>query len=226
MILAAHQPQFMPWMGYFDKMLHSDVFVLLDNVQFKKSEWQNRNRVLMNGAPSWLTVPVLHRFPQNINEVEINGAAGDWKSKHLKTLAQCYGKAGFFKEADAVARDIYGHEWKLLSPLNVATVESLKEALGIKTKLVLSSTLELEGTSTARLVDLCRKMGADTYLAGAGGHDYMDLSLFEKAGIKVIFQEYKHPEYVQGSAAFVPYLSALDLLFHCGTQKARSYFAL
>jgi len=225
MILAAHQPQFMPWLGYFDKMLRSDVFVLLDNVQFKKNEWQNRNRVLMNGAPSWLTVPVLHHFPQNINEVEVN-SAGDWKSKHLKTLAQCYGRTPFFEETYSLAQGVYAPEWKLLSPLNLASLEMLKAALEIKTRLVLSSTLALEGAATARLVDLCLKMGADTYLAGAGGHDYMDLSLFEKAGIKVIFQEYKHPQYAQGGGAFVPYLSALDLLFHCGPRQARSYFTL
>jgi len=223
MILAAHQPQFMPWLGYFDKMLRCDLFVLLDNVQFKKNEWQNRNRVLMNGAPSWLTVPVLHHFGQNINEVRINDA-GDWKSRHLKTLKQCYAKTPFFAEMYEQALQLYGPERRLLHEINVDSIELLKENLGIGTRTVLSSTLKLEGVATARLVDLCAKTGADTYLAGAGGHDYMDLELFKKAGIKVIFQEYKHPEYAQGGKTFVPYLSALDLLFHCGPQKARSYF--
>ena len=224
MILAAHQPQFMPWLGYFDKMLRSDMFVLLDNVQFKKNEWQNRNRVLMNGAPTWLTVPVLHHFGQNICEVPVNNA-GDWKSKHLKTLRQCYGKTPFFKEVYEQVLGLYAAERKELCTINLDSIELLKKNLGIGTRTVLASGLTLEGVSTARLVNLCLQMGADTYLAGTGGHDYMDLGLFQKAGIKVIFQEYKHPEYNQGGSAFVPYLSALDLLFHCGPQKAREFFA-
>ncbi|HOX23132.1 MAG TPA: WbqC family protein [Elusimicrobiales bacterium] len=224
MILAAHQPQFMPWLGYFDKMLRCDSFVLLDNVQFKKNEWQNRNRVLMNGTPSWLTVPVLHRFPQNIDEVEINSSGADWREKHLRTIKQSYCKAPFFEEVFALVSGLYAKRWEKLCPLNIASIELLREALAIKTPLALASVLKLEGASTHRLVDLCLKQGADTYLAGAGGHDYMDLSLFEQAGIKVIFQDYKHPEYAQ-TVPFVPYLSALDLLFFQGIQKARSFFA-
>ena len=116
-------------------------------------------------------------------------------------------------------------DWEFISELNIFMIEHIRTALNLADKpTALASDFKLSDDPTGRLIDICRALGADTYLAGAGGHDYMDLELFKKAGIKVIFQEYKHPEYAQGGKTFVPYLSALDLLFHCGPQKARSYF--
>ncbi len=216
MILAAHQPQYLPWLGYFAKMDRADVFVLLDSVQFKKNEWQNRNRVRGAAGSQWLTVPVRHRFRQRIHEVQI---AGDgWQRKHRATLEQSYARLPFMeKEADLLDA-LYGRPWRTLSSLNVECVRLLAERFSIETPIRLSS--EIDGVpddqADDRLIALCRALGADTYLAGAGGQAYMDLARWESAGLQVVFQEFHHPRYPQGREPFLPALSAVDLLFACG----------
>lgn len=215
MILAAHQPQFMPWLGYFGKMRQADVFVMLDDVQFKKNEWQNRNRILAHDGPQWLTVPVLHNFGQNINEVRTNNAV-PWREKHLKALQGAYAKSPAFENTMKEMRTFYSREWDLLCPVNMESVGYLREKLGVGTPLRFSSELGPEGVSTERLVNLCKMLKADTYLAGAGGKDYMDMSLFEKAGIRLAFQEFSHPAYFQLGGKFTAFLSALDAVFNLG----------
>lgn len=219
MILAAHQPQFMPWLGYFDKMRRCDVFILLDDVQFKKNEWQNRNRVWSPEGWKWLTVPVLQHFPQGINTVRINNSVS-WRDKHLKTLSQSYRAGAHYGEFSGAIEEMYSREWDSLCEINLHSIEMLRKALGVGTRIELSSKADSGGRSTLRLVKLCREFGADTYLAGAGGKDYMDMDLFKQAGIKVVFQEYSHPVYPQPGKTFIPGLSALDIIFNCGSEAA------
>ena len=220
MILAAHQPQFLPWLGYFDKMRRADVFVLLDDVQFKKNEWQNRNSIWSRQGPQWLTVPCLQQFPQEVRAVEINNTVA-WRLKQERTLKQTYAKARHFERYWKPWQDMYARFWDRLLDLNLYTIETLAAALGVTTRRELSSALGVEGNATARLVEICRKLGADVYLAGSGGRAYMELELFERAGIKVVFQDYVHPQYPQFSGPFLPNLSAIDLLFHCGSEAAK-----
>jgi hypothetical protein len=204
MKVAIHQPQYLPWLGYFDKIDQADCFVLLDDVQFKKNEWQNRNKIKTAAGWQWLTVPVLHRFPQRICEVRIN-RTDPWSRKHLQP---------FFEE-------IYAREWTLLLDLNLATIAYLAEALGIQTKLVLASSLpvpaELEATD--RLIAICQAVGANTYLSGVGGREYLDLAPFKEAGIGVLFQAFQTRLYPQRFGAFVPDLSIVDLLFNCNDHS-------
>jgi hypothetical protein len=222
MIAAIHQPQYLPWLGYFDKMARADVFVLLDNVQFKKNEWQNRNRIRTPGDPGWqwLTVPVLHDHGQLINEVRLNGRI-DWRSSHQKTLELNYTKSPFFTEYWPRLQTIYRREWPDLAALNIDLIRTLVELLGIRTKITVASGLPVTTSKTQRLIDICRAVGCDTYLAGAGCAEYMDFDLFKASGIGVQIQEYRHPKYPQlwghGEEDFIPYLSTLDLLFNAGS---------
>ncbi len=220
MILAAHQPQFMPWLGYFAKMRQADVFVMLDDVQFKKNEWQNRNRIRAHDGPQWLTVPVLHNFGQNINEVRTNSAV-PWREKHLKALQGAYAKSPAFENTMTEMWEFYNREWDFLCPVNMESVNYLRGKLGVTTPLVFSSELKPGGVSSERLVNLCKMLKADTYLAGAGGKDYMDMGLFEKAGIRVLFQEFSHPSYFQPGGDFTPFLSALDAVFNLGDDARK-----
>jgi hypothetical protein len=222
MRLAAHQPQFMPWLGYFDKMRSCDLFVLFDAVQYKKNEWENRNKIMTSQGPKWLTVPVCHGFGDKITEVRINNAV-NWKTKHLRTLSQSYAQAKCFRGLMPDLEKFYAAPYRFLSEINLASVRLLMEKLAVKTPVRLLSENQVDGAATLRLVNLCRKFGADTYLAGAGGRDYMDLSLFEAAGIKVVFQDYRHPRYQQFPGEFTPFLSALDLIFHVGEAAAAVY---
>ncbi len=219
MILSAHQPQFMPWLGYFDKIRRSGVFVVLDDVQFKKNEWQNRNRILCPREWQWLTVPVIHHFGQSISSVSVNNSVL-WRQKHLKTLRQNYSSAPCYGGFIKFFEELYAREWNNLCGLNISSIEILCGLLDINTKIEISSSLGIKTKGSQRLVDICKKLGADTYLAGAGGKDYMDLGVFEQAGIKVVFQDYRHPVYFQNGKQFLPGLSALDIIFNCGDKAA------
>ncbi|MBD3427000.1 MAG: hypothetical protein GF409_07230 [Candidatus Omnitrophica bacterium] len=218
MIVAIHQPQYLPWLGYFDKMDQSDVFVLLDDVQYKKNEWQNRNKIRNADTWQWLTVPVLYQFGQPINQVEIDNTT-NWSDKHIKSIEINYSKAPHFEEHAAFFEETFKREWPLLEQINSHFIQYLKRALGIKARIVKSSTMDLETSGTQRLVDICSRLDADVYLSGAGGRDYLEEDLFSGSGIELKFQSYRHPEYEQVYEGFEPYMSVIDLLFTSGSKS-------
>lgn len=217
MILAAHQPQFAPWLGFFDKLDRADVFVLLDNVQFKKNEWQNRNRIKGSAGPQWLTVPVSCRHGEKIQDVAISSRQ-DWPKRHLATLRACYGRSAHFESVYGLCDEVVaGRCWERLSELNITLITALRRLLGISTAVHVASGLGVDiDDRDGRLIGLCRELGADAYLAGAGGRSYMNLERFADEGIRVLFQDYRHPVYPQLFGDFQPALSVLDLLFNCG----------
>ncbi len=221
MIAAIHQPQFIPWLGYFDKIDQSDVFIFLDNVQYKKNEYQNRNRIKMVDGWQWFTVPVLYKFPQKINEVRINNKI-DWKKKHLHALITNYSRARYFERYIEYFKELYSKEWEYISDINIEVTRQLAEFLGIKNKFLVASKLapELIGEEpTERLIELCRLSKSDTYLAGKDGAKYMDIEKFTKSGIKLTFQDFKHPVYNQLFGKFEPNMSVIDLLFNHGEES-------
>ncbi len=220
MRVAIHQPQYLPWLGYFDKMDRSDCFVILDDVQFKKNEWQNRNRIKTPTGWQWLTVPVHHRFPQQISAVRINGAV-PWPRKHLGALVANYTGTPAFERHRPSLEALYARPWDRLLDLSLATLGYLTGALGIETKLLLASALDVPPTADAtdRLIAICRVVGADTYLSGTGGRDYLDLPRFDQAGLGVDFQAFACPVYPQRFGGFEPNLSVVDLLFNCGAES-------
>lgn len=219
MIVAVHQPQYLPWIGYFDKMRRADVFCYLNDVQYKKNEWQNRNRIKTAQDWQWLTVPVQYRFPEKINEVRINNTT-QWSKKHLQALKTNYSRAPYFKAYISIFEDTFSRDWELISELNIHLIERLKDALQMQEKTtVISSELTLREDPTDRLIDICKVLGADTYLAGQGGADYMDMARFEKNGLKLILQEFAHPVYSQLFGDFQSHLSIVDLLFNCGPES-------
>lgn len=221
MIVAVHQPQYLPWLGYFDKMSRADVFCYLNDVQYKKNEWQNRNRIKTAQNWQWVTVPVRYHFPEKINEVRINNAV-DWRKKHLQALITNYSRAPYFKEYIAIFEDTFSKQWEFISELNVYLIETLKGLLDMREKpSVFSSDLKLSEEPTDRLIDICKALGADTYLAGKGGADYMDLERFEKNGLNVMTQEFEHPVYPQLFNDFQSHLSVVDLLFNCGPESMK-----
>ena len=218
MIMAAHQPQYLPWLGYFDKIDQADLFVLLDNVQFKKNEWQNRNRIRTAQGWQWLTVPVRHRYPQGIDQVEI--ADRRWAIKHSRTLRQAYARASCFEDETELIDTLYDRQWSSLADLNIESIRLLAGRFGITTELLIGSEngSKPQDHPDDRLIGLARRLGADTYLAGTGGREYMDLDRYRRAGIEVRFQDFRHPEYPQHQGRFEAGMSAVDLLFNCGGE--------
>ena len=218
-VVAIHQPQFLPWLGYFDKLDRSDVFCLLDTVQYKKNEFQNRNRIKTADGWQWLTVPVTYRFPQRIYEVGVNQTV-DWQRKHLQALKTNYRKAPFFDAYIGKFEKFYQQPYELLAEVNVACIKLLMDLLGLKSKVVLSSSLKVETEDpTLRLVEICQTLEGNTYLSGRDGAKYMDLDTFRSHRIEITFQDFYHPEYPQCYGPFEPNLSVVDLLFNCGPES-------
>ncbi len=218
-IAAIHQPGYLPWAGYFAKMMQADVFCHLDTVQFTKNGWQNRNRIKTARGGQWLTVPVRHRHPQTISEVAIDTQT-DWARKHLQALRTNYGRAPFFATLFPALEEVLSRPWERLLDLNLALIELLRGLLGLESRsAVRASSFPAREEPTERLIDLCRALGADAYLAGAGALDYLDFTRFHAAGIRVLLQRFRHPVYPQRFGAFVPQLSAVDLLFACGAES-------
>ncbi|MCD4780915.1 MAG: WbqC family protein [Candidatus Omnitrophica bacterium] len=222
MIVSIHQPQYLPWLGYFDKIAQSDLFILLDDVQFKKNEWQNRNRIRTNGDWQWLTVPVIHHFGQNIKQTAINNKV-NWRDKQLKSLQLNYGKTPYFETYFPRFRSIIQQDRPFLSDLNIAVIQACLSILKIETQILISSAFKLQTDKTQRLIDLCQHVKADTYLSGTDGPNYMDMDLFAQHQINVMVQKYTHPRYPQGGnikdSNFISHLSIIDLLFNCGANS-------
>ena len=175
MIVSIHQPHYMPWGGYFNKIYNSDVFVLLDTVQFEKNGWQNRNKIKTNQGEQWLTVPVKHKLGQKIYDVEISGSK--WIKKHIKTIEQNYK----CRDNDnwKTIRSILEKNYNKLSDLNCELVSKICNILGITTSLLKASELGVDGNNADdRIINIVRKIGGTVYLAGIGGKNYMDLKKY------------------------------------------------
>lgn len=218
MRVAIHQPQYLPWLGYLDKLDSADVFVVLDTVQFKKHEWQNRNRIRTKEGWQWLTVPIIDRFPERIDRVEVNATA-DWSRKHRQALRLHYGRARHWEPLGPALLALLERPGTRLRDLNIAALDLLCDHLGIATRRLLASGLSAREDPTDRLIDLCRAVGGTEYLAGESGPAYMDLGRFARAGIAVSAQGYRHPAYPQQYTPFVSHLSVVDLLFNCGPES-------
>lgn len=221
MILAAHQLHYLPWLRYFHKIASCDTFVVLDNIQFNKNGWQNRNKIKTPAGASILTLPVLQKFQQSLSDVQIDFKP-PWRRKHWGALQSHYQKSPHFKDHENFFRQIYERSWDRLNDLNYEILFYLLEALGIKTRVIRSSDLVLKAEATERLVGICKELGAKTYLTGSyAAQVYLDPTLFERSGIKLLFQEFECPRYPQlyPEAGFLPELSIVDLLFNCGPKS-------
>jgi hypothetical protein len=220
MLVAIHQPEHMPWLGFFEKMLRADAFVLLDDVQFSKGDFQNRNRVKGRDGAQWLTVPVVQRFPQRINEVEVAGRG--WQAKHWKTLVSCYARAAHFERFAGEFEEFYARPWAKLSELNVEAIRMLARAFGVEKRLIFSSSLGAGGQKSELVLNICKAVGASRYYSGRAGSTYLDAEAFQRAGVEIVVQEFEHPVYEQlfmKEQGFVPSLSAVDLLFNRGAES-------
>jgi hypothetical protein len=221
MVLSIHQPQYMPWIGYFHKIASSDIFVFLDDVQFKKNEWQHRNRVRSSQGWQWLSVPNHYRFPQLINEVKVF-EGNKWKKDHLNSIKSCYGRANYFDNYIDIIEKFYNNSWETMGDLCMDSVKMLLGILGIGTKIEVSSNYDISGVSSIRLKNICEHFNSAVYLSGIGGRDYLDESIFRDVNIEVIYQDFICPSYDQywsDMSTFIHSLSVLDLIFNCGDKS-------
>ncbi len=220
---AILQPTYLPWLGYFEMIASSDVFVVFDHVQFERKSWQQRNRIkTANGVVS-LTVPVqkMHREAK-ISEMKISYQDGNPLEKHFKTIELAYKKAPYFNEYKSFFEKVYSKKPVLLRDLNVDLIKLICSILGINTKIVFSSDFDLKDKNmekTEKVVNLCKNQGITNLYDAKGAEEILDKSLFEKENILITFQNFHHPEYSQLWGEFVPYLSAIDLIFNQGDKS-------
>lgn len=217
MILSIHQPAYLPWLGYLDRIANSDVHIFLDSVQLEKGGFSNRNRIKTPQGPLWLTIPIKARGHQSSNLCQTAIAEdSDWRRKHLKSLTQCYGKAPFFGERIPRLQQWYdeSRQFTQLADLCYSQLLFWLNEFGIKTSIIRSSTLAPEGTKSDLVLALCQSVGAKTYLSGALGRAYLREEDFRQVGIAVSYQDYKHPIYPQMYGPFLPGLSVIDYWFN------------
>lgn len=215
------QPGYLPWLGFFEQMYISDVFVIYDDVQYDKEGWRNRNRIKGPNGIQWLTVPVYFKLSdrQLIHEIKIDNKI-NWRKKHFTAFSTNYARAPFFKKYIEVFQKAYEHEWKYLVDIDMFFITKMAECLGMNDKKIIrSSSLNIKGDRIERLVNICKMFKADIFYEGASGKNYIDESSFTNYGIKVEFQDYKHPTYKQLYGDFIPYLSVIDLLFNYGEDS-------
>jgi hypothetical protein len=218
--LVVLQPGYLPWLGFFDQMRRADTFVYYDDVQYDKHGWRNRNRVKSPAGPHWLTVPVRHHGlgQPRIMDVEIDSRA-PWARKHVGTLRQFYARAPFLHAYLPELEELLERSWARIIDLDVAVVALMARWLKLSPEIHFASALGVAGEQSGRLLALCQHLGATRYLSGSAARDYLDLPLFERHGIEVEWQDYRHPTYPQQHGEFVPYLSAIDLLLNCGEES-------
>lgn len=219
LIVAVHQPNYIPWIGYFYKIMKSDIFVLYDDVQYTKNSYINRNKIKTPQGDCWLTLPVFIKgnFGCNINETQLKNEL-NWKEKHVKTIEMNYKKAPYFVRYFSGLKEVYEQNYEIISDLNIELIKYFMKSIGIETKLIKSSELDVDGSSTQKLVNICKAVGGDTYLSGKGGDNYQDQSLYEQNDIKLVYTDFIHPEYKQLWGDFLPYMSVMDFLFNCGDE--------
>ena len=223
MLVAIHQPHYIPWLGYLDRMRKADLFVVLDHVQFERRNYQNRTTILLEGEGKLLTVPVVQvSQKETILEKAIDNSetgSRQWGPNHFKTLKYAYRKAPYFAQYAPRLQEILEARWDRLVDLDLAMLDLVRDAFGITTPLARSSQMNVEGARSELLLNICREIGPNTtFLGGLGGsRGYLNLEAFAQAGIGVQWQGFAHPTYQQCSGeAFVPGLMSLDALFNCG----------
>jgi len=219
--VAIMQPTYIPWLGYFDLIDRSDIFVFLDSVQFDKRSWQQRNRIKTSNGELMLTVPVLTkgRFNQKICDVIIEKSQ-KFEKKHFNSIRSNYKKSKYYNLYIQELEEIFNSNISKLTDLNMRLIEWLSSKLGVGSEFVSSSKLDVSGSKTELLINICNEINANHYLSPDGSKKYIDKNnLFVKSGIKLSYQNYRHPTYNQLFGDFLPYMSALDLLFNEGANS-------
>lgn len=226
MIISIHQPNYFPWPGYFFKILKSDIFVFLDDVQYSNNSFTNRTNILQNSNKSWLSVPIKQKMGQKINKTLI--ADPMWRIRHLSKIKNCYLKTDFFPALWDKTNLIYDNlDLEHISEINKTIIMTLSEWFGHKTKFYSSSSLNIKDSLKGedRIIKIIKHFNADVYLSGEGGKNYQEKNNFMNEGIKLVYSMYSEEPYYQmlKTKKFISGLSILDLLFSLGIDSSKAY---
>ena len=219
--VAIHQPEYLPWLGFFKKMMNSELFVFYDDVQFRKKGWQNRNRIRTKNGTVLLSVPVhAHSYP-NINEITIDNKK-NWSNRHKKSILYNYASAPYFEDFKDFIESVFEKKFEYLIDLNTEIIKFVMNELEIKSKIIFSSELKISKKGSDMILDICKKVGADYYITGTSwAQSHLRIDEFKKSNIVVEFQKLQHPIYTQIHGKFIPEMSIIDLLFNEGKDRAK-----
>jgi WbqC-like protein family len=226
MTIAIMQPTYLPWAGYFNLIARSKAFIFLDDVQLSHQSWQQRNRIVVNGQPCFLTVPVrtTDRGPQLIRDVQVDESK-NWRRKHVRTVQQAYARHPYGHEVTALVEELLTSEQPLLAEINMGLIRAFCRAMGLMPAFYRSSELQIEGARSDRLLKMCRRFGTNTYLSPPGSKDYLEADgVFATSNVQVIYQDFIAAPYPQrGVKDFISHMSIVDLLANVGYQEGRKY---
>jgi hypothetical protein len=222
-VVAIHQPNFFPWLGYFNKIARADFFLLMDNVQFPKKggNWSNRVRFLINRQPMWVTMPVVRSYHsvRPIKEIQLDNNT-PWRTKILRAVQTNYGRAPFYEQIFPFLTDLINNPTDSITDHNCFAIAAMSDAVKLDaSRLIRGSTLDAEGHSTDLLINMVKAVGGTAYLCGGGASGYQEDEKFAAEGIELIYQNFQHPVYPQTNVdEFVPGLSIVDALMNCGFE--------
>ena len=222
-LVVIHQPDFIPYIGFFDRLLKADIYVVLDNVQYvrrNKEQWTNRDRIKTRNGKRWITANVKKADSQaKINEICLSDDH-NWRSKCKNILQTNYREATYYGEINQYVSKIFDYKCKFLVDFNIHAIQIINSILDIKIEVILASDLHLEGKKDELNISIMKKIGCTQYLSGMGAKAYCNEKLYEESGIKILWQDFEHPVYPQLFGEFVSYLSIIDFLYNCGIENS------
>ncbi|MBP3819508.1 MAG: WbqC family protein [Butyrivibrio sp.] len=226
MIVTIHQPEHLPWLGFFNKMAKADIFVILDSVQYRKNYFQNRNKIIGSNGVQFVSIPVKTKghMDTDIAHTEISTMGGNakWKEKYLRTIKMSYGKHPFFEEVYDIIEQSLLVDTNLLCDINIMMIKLFAQKLKIDVKFIRSSDMNIDAAKSDLIHEICTSLCADCYIAGPYGREYLNVDEFTKNGINVVYNDYNHPIYYQRKTKeFVSHLSAVDLFMNCGWDESK-----
>ena len=211
------QPRYLPGLSYLHRISLCDLLISLDTVQYTPRDWENRNRIKSPTGPLWLSVPVVHEQRSQLIRTTRVGTEWQWQMKHLRSLEWNYRKAPHFENLYPELKAVLQQPWSYLVDLNIDLTAWLLRRLDVSVPVIRASELgAVEGSGSRLLSDLCRAVGATTYLSGPLGRNYISTADFTEAGVQVAFHDYVHPVYPQLHGGFLSNLSSIDLMFNVG----------
>jgi WbqC-like protein family len=223
LILADHQPVYLPWLGLFHKIALADLYCVLDIVQYQVRDFNNRNRIKTVNGPIWLSVPVETKNYRKTMICDIKIIHNGWNYKHARSIQYSYKKAPFFKNyIETIESVLFDDNFKYLTDLNTCMLKFFLNVLNIDTPIVKASDYIFTGAKSDLVLDMCLKLGATDYIFGEQGKNYVNTGKFLKHGVTPYFQKYHHPTYAQINGPFLPYMSIIDLLFNLGPESRKT----
>lgn len=222
-VVVIHQPDFMPYLGFFDRLIKADIYVVFDNVQYVRSSrgWTSRDKIKTQKGEQWISIKT-KKAARDTKIQDIYLSEDDsWKQDHLNLFKENYRKCKYYNEIIPYIRKLYEYECERMMDFNMESIKMLMLLFDINIDIIYASRLNVSGKSNALIIDIMKKLNCHKYLSGVGAHDYYVPELYNEAGITVMWQDFSQPVYPQQFGEFIPYLSSIDMLFNCGIDQSR-----